>query len=322
MLNALKFVRGAVAKKDYQPALTHFRIADGRVMGYNGTIALSSPIDIDFEATPKAIPFVKAIERCTDDTTVIHMTPGGKLALKSGRFKAYIDCATDGGILDTIVPEGEVIPMESGFIPGIKTLRPFVGTDASRSWAMGILLRGYSAYATNNIVLAEYWIGTSMPDINLPVSAVSELARVGQDPTQVMLGERSVTFFFEGDRWLRSQLLSTDWPDVGGLLDKAFEGANMVQVPKEFYEGIEIVAPFVDVAGQVYFRERTVATAPAGDVGASITLDGLPPFGAYHHKHLASLENAMLKIDFTKHPQPCPFIGDKLRGVLMGMVDA
>jgi hypothetical protein len=32
MLDALKFVKGAVAKKDFVPELTHFRITGGRVV--------------------------------------------------------------------------------------------------------------------------------------------------------------------------------------------------------------------------------------------------------------------------------------------------
>ena len=66
MLEVLKFVKGAVGKKDYVPALTHFQIADGRITGFNGKISLSSPIALDLECCPKAIPFVKAIEACTD----------------------------------------------------------------------------------------------------------------------------------------------------------------------------------------------------------------------------------------------------------------
>ena len=56
MLAALKFVQGAVARRDFVPALTHFYIADGFVKGYNGRIAICAPIDVDLVATPKAAP--------------------------------------------------------------------------------------------------------------------------------------------------------------------------------------------------------------------------------------------------------------------------
>lgn len=321
MLKALKFVKGAIAKKDFQPALTHFRIAHGRVTGYNGTVALSGPINLDLVATPKATPFIKAIERCTSETTAIHMTPAGHLSIKSGTFKAIIDCSKESEVLDSIVPEGDSIPLESGFLQAIKTLMPFVGTDASRPWSMGILLRGASAYATNNIILVEYWIGSDMPDINLPASAVNELARIGELPIDVKLGDRSVTFFFEGDRWMRSQLLSTEWPDITALLNRAFEGKEFASFPEGMFDAIETLAPFVDIEGRVYFREGCMLTTPTDAAGASIEIEGLPSTGAFNHKYLASLQGVAELIDLTKHPQACPFIGDKVRGVIVGMHD-
>ena len=212
--------------------------------------------------------------------------------------------------------------MGAGLIPAVKALKPFVGTDASRPWAMGILLRDKSAFATNNIILAEHWIGYPMPNVNLPVSAINELARIGEEPIGVRLGEHSITFYFEGDRWLRSQLLSTEWPDIGALLNVASQDADMKPVPEGLYEAVETVKPFLELEGRVYFRDGTVTTFPEEGQGAVIEVPGVPAYGAYHHKHLLSLDGVAEVIDFTKHPQPCPFQGSGLRGVFLGMTDA
>lgn len=320
MRDALKFVQGAVAKKDFQPALTHFRIADGRVMGYNGTIALSSPIDLDITAMPKATPFVKAIDRCEADTTAINLTETGYLSIISGKFRARIECSEDSEILSMIVPQGDPIPI-GPLLEAVEALLPFVGTDASRPWSMGILLQKYSAYATNNIILAEHWIGTEMPDINLPVSAVEELKRIGEEPIGVRLSNNAITFYFNGDRWMRSQLLSTSWPDIQTLLDNAGVGAHLEPIPDELYAVVENLKPFVGEAGRIYFREGRITTTSQGEIGASYDFEGLPSSGAYHYKHLLSLQGRAKKIDFTFHPNPCPFLGGKLRGVFLGMID-
>ncbi len=42
MLDTLKFIQGAVARKDHVPALVHFRIAGGRIRGFNGTLSLAA----------------------------------------------------------------------------------------------------------------------------------------------------------------------------------------------------------------------------------------------------------------------------------------
>lgn len=320
MLDALKFVQGAVAKKDYQPALTHFRIAGGRVKGYNGTIALSTPIALDITATPKALPFVKAIERCTG-TTSVHVTPTGLLSLKSGKFQARIEChdEDDAELLDSIEPEGVRAEFPGVVIQALKTLTPFISEDASRPWSRGILLRGNSAYATNNIILAEYWLGQQLPEINIPEAAVAELIRIGEEPAATTIGENSITFHFENGRWLRSQLLGTSWPDLDPILSQ--EG-DFKCFPDGFFEAVEVLKPFVDEAGRIYFREGKICTSIFDGQGASVDIEGLPAKGAFNFKHLLALQEVVTGIDFTKHPQPCPFRGERLRGAILGMVDA
>jgi hypothetical protein len=318
MLSALKFVQGAVSKKDYQPALRHFRIKDGRVTGYNGIIALSSPIDIDITATPKAVPFVKAIERCNGETTVVHITPGGKLGLRSGSFKAYIECTEESEILDGIVPCGQEIDLPDTLLHGFAALEPFIGTDASRPWATGILLRGYSAYATNNIIVAEYWLGRSVPDINLPSGAIAELRRIREQPCKILMDQNSVTFFFDGDRWMRTQLLGLDWPDVSPILNVS---SDLHPFPEGFFAAVETLVPFVEEEGRIYFRDGILSTSSEEGAGASVELPGIPEKGAFHHEHLRSLCDIASSIDFSKHPQPCPFQGEGLRGVILGMRD-
>jgi DNA polymerase III sliding clamp (beta) subunit (PCNA family) len=320
MLDALKFVKGAVSKKDYQPALAHFRIKEGRVTGYNGTIALSSPIDLDIDACPRAIPFVKAIERCTSGTVAIHITPGGKLSVRSGKFRANVDCTDENEILDGIVPEGNEVSISGQVVPALRVLEPFIATDASRPWAMGVLLRNYSAYATNNIIIAEYWIGANMPEVNLPVAAIDELIRIGEEPIRVLMSDRSMTFFFTGDRWMRTQVLGVDWPDVEPILSLE---ADLSPVPAGIFEALETLKPFVEEEGRVYFRGTEITTSPHDGVGASIELDGLPTRGAFNYKYLMALEGRVDEIDFSKAPPvPCPFRGENMRGVILGMVDA
>jgi hypothetical protein len=318
MLSNLKFVQGAVAVKDYQPALMHFRIREGRVTGYNGTVALSSPIDLDITASPRAKPFVKAIERCEDETTVIHLTPAGKLSLRSGGFKAFIECTEDSEILDMIIPEGREVEVADGFIEAMKALSPFIGTDASRPWSSGVLLRGYSAYATNNIIVAEYWLGQGMPEINLPSAAIAELVRIKEMPQKILMSKNSVTFFFSQDRWMRTQLLGSDWPDVAPLLNKE---SNMEPFPEQLFDAVEKLTPFIGEEGRIYFRDGFISTSPEDGAGASIEIEGLPSYGAYHFRHLMSLKGIAEQIDFTQHPQPCSFAGSRLRGIILGMRD-
>lgn len=314
MIDALKFVQGAVAKKDYVQALTHFHIADGKIKGYNGSLALCSPIDLNLEVIPKAQPFIKAIQTCRE-TVQLNMTPTGRLAIKSGGFKAYVDCL-EGAPLD-IQPEGEEVRLDGGFLKALKVLNPFIAEDASRPWARGIMFRGPSAYATNNVILVEYWLGYSFPvEVNIPKPAVQELLRIGEEPTHLQVCEHSVTFHFEGGQWLRTQTYSTQWPDMSKVLNRE---AAPAPLPDGFFEALLDLAPFVDELGRIFFLGTRMATTPAEGLGASCDLDGLPEQGIFHVKQLQLLEGVVQKVDLTQYPAPCLFYGDKLRGAVMGM---
>lgn len=315
MIKALKFVQGAIAKKDFVPVLQHFRIKDKRITGFNGNVCLSSSIELDVNAQPKALPFIRAIETC-EDTASIYVTEAGRLAVKSGSFRAYIPCIDEE--FPDIVPEGEMIPLDINLVEILATLKPFVGEDASRPWASGILFRNTSAFVTNNIILVEYALPFKFPiDLNIPIATIREILRIKEEPTHIQVADSSVTFHFEGDRWLRSQKSSLKWPDLGAILNRE---ASPIPIPASFYDQVRQLLPFVDELNRVYLNEDTINTSPIDDeTGASVQIGGLSSSGVYHIKQLLKLENIAISIDFSEYPAPCLFFGDMLRGAIIGM---
>ena len=314
MLSSLKFVQGAIAKKDYVPALTHFRIAGGKVRGYNGSMALCGPIDLNIDVMPKALPFVKAIETCKE-TIAIHMTPNGRIAIKSGSFKAMVECI-DGAYPD-IEPEGKLVDPGGKFLEVLGKLTPFIAEDASRAWARGIMLRGGSAFVTNNVILIEHWLGFQFPvEINIPKSAVVELLRIGEEPERLQVSENSCTFHFKGDRWLRTQLYDKTWPDLTPILNK---DCDPKPLPVQLWEAIETVSPFTDDLGRVYLGGETLATNVGDGAGASFALPGFVVDGVYNYRHLSLIKEVVETIDMTSYPGPCLFFGKNLRGAIVGM---
>lgn len=314
MLDALKFVQGAVAKKDFVQALTHFHISGGFIKSYNGSLALCSPIDLDLEATPKADPFIKAIATCKD-TVQLNMTPAGRLSIKSGSFRAFVDC-TDEAYPD-VQPEGEVLELDGALLKALEKLNPFIAEDASRQWARGILFRGRSAFATNNVTLVEYWLGYDFPvEVNIPKPAVQELIRIGEEPTKVQVCENSVTFHYASGRWLRTQTYSTRWPDTAKILDR---DSTQQPFPEGFFEALADLLPFADDLERVYFLNTRMATTPVEGLGASVDLVGLPEQGIYNIRQLQLLEAVAETIDLSQYPAPCLFYGDRVRGAIVGM---
>lgn len=328
MLDALKFIKGSVAKKDLVPALTHFNISNGQIRGYNGLIAMGAPMALSLDCQPKAAPFHKAIEICEglEEAPSFAMTAAGKLTIKAGKFKVHIECIE--APFPPMEPEGERIDIQPGLLNAFKALAPMIAEDASRPWARGILLRDGSAFATNNVVIGQYWIGYKMPfDMNVPDECVKELLRVKVDPTGISATTRSITFHYADGRWIKSQLLTTDWPNVSPVLDRP---SQPTPVPPEFFSNLARLAPYADTARKFFIRGNTLSTHAEDGIGASAVVEGLSEDGtlrgAYNLDLLRSLDGLVATIDFTLYPQPVLFFGPHtdagypvLRGAVVGM---
>lgn len=314
MLEDLKFVQGAVAKKDFLPALTHFVIEDGTVKGFNGTIALCSPIPFDISCKPKADALVKAIASC-DHTVSLSLTPAGRLSVVSGKFKAFVDCVD--GATPHAGPEGEFFDIDGEkLLQAMRVCMPFVSDDASRPWSNGVLFLGQSAFATNNVTLVEYWTGFTMQKpVNIPRAAIKEMLRLGVAPSKAQMSETSITFHYDGGRWLRTQLYQTDWPDLTKVLNKE---SNPVDIDPKLFEALQTVKPFCDKMGRIIIKGDIIATHHEDTEGASFEVPGLNCNGVYQIDMLNLLSTAK-KIDWTMYPSACMFFGDRLRGAIIGM---
>jgi hypothetical protein len=314
----LKLVQGAVAKKDYVPALTHFHIEDGRIYGFNGVMAISAPIDLAVTATPKAVPFVKAIESLPEgNAVVLNLTTAGKLSIKAGNFRAYVDCHDDSRGLVKVDPTGDNVPLPKGILPVLSKLAPFMGVDASRPWAMGIQLAGRSAYATNNIVLIEHWLPLHFPQpFVLPAEAIKEMIRIKKEPVSIQITTNAVAFHYDTGAWIRTQLIEGSWPDLSRILDKP---APAGPFPVGFFDGMKRLAPFVDEVGRLYLKDGCMATHMAEGEGAVIELPGFAGVGCHQLEQMAKLSGVATSIDFGAYPSVCLFFGDMLRGAIVGM---
>lgn len=313
MLDALKFVQGAVAKKNFAPELTHFRIENGTIKGFNGSLSLCSPIDLDLNVTPKAAPFTKAIAACRA-TTSMNITPAGRLSIKSGKFKAFVECIQED--YPNILPEGNLIEINGEFVATLRKLAPYMAEDASRPWARGICLRGQCAYVTNNIIIIQAWLKTPFPiEVNIPAPAIKEIVRIGTDPISIQVAENSVTFHYEDGRWLRTNVSDLAWPDVNKIFDAPH---SPTEIPKNFFQALEDLKAFTDDVDRVYFTPEKITTSLEEGVGASYALKGLPN-ASFNLSQLMLLDGIMETIDFTMYPKPCIFYKGNLRGAIVGM---
>lgn len=317
MLKELKFVMGAVAKKDLLPAMTHFRIQDGQVRSYNGRLAISSPLPFNIDCCPKADQLYKAIAQC-EETITLSITPAKRLRIASGKFRAFVDLVE--GDTPHVKPEGEHLAFDGeALFTALKTLVPFVGNDASRPWTNGVLLNGQSAFATNNTCVVEYWLGTSFPyQINIPEACIDEMVRVGEAPTHAQITKDSITFHYEDGRWIRSQLISTEWPF--GIITKILSSpAKATPIPEGFFDAIDKLKKLADGSNRIYINHGLLRTHTEEETGGSVEIDGIEFIGCYNIAMLSLLKGVVERADFTLYPDPALFFGGAIRGAIIGM---
>ena len=322
MLTALKFAQRAIARSGLAPTLSCFRMSNGRVTASNGVLAMSAPLTLSFEAAPAAVHFTKAIDACEGPMTIAQDSPT-RMTVKAGGFKASIPCLPVATI-PTVRPEGEFIPNIS-LVDAFKMLRPFVSTDdqPDKAWANGIMLDSQYAWATNNVTLTQCWLGGShVPfKINIPLPMVDEIIHVRDEPTTLQVGRASITAHYADGRWIRSQLSALEWPNLGTVLESAWEGRTLESVRLEFKDACAKLAKFAGKDDhKTYLRGLDVATARSNDTDGIASVAVLcDNEGCYHTRYLADVLAVAEAADFGNYPRPVPFVGGMMRGVICGV---
>lgn len=251
MIEILRRVRGAVSKQIIVPAMSHFFIYQGRIQGTNGRIAIDCPIpELDgYSLTVPAEKFIKAIDSCSDDPK-IEVTQS-QVIITDGSFKVRLPIlANDAFPRSSPQKASYDLPTKEGLTDALKTLLPFVSTDASKPWSTGVYLGddGY-AYATNNVIMVKIKSPLKMPKgefINLPAYAVEELLSFNEQPVSFGLREDrgEITFHFPSGAWLSCLTLLDQWPIA--QVKNLFNGfpKDLPEVPEGLQKGIERVLPF------------------------------------------------------------------------------
>lgn len=316
MLDELKFVQGAVGKTDMVAQMTHFCIENRQIRATNGRIAIGSPIACDLNIKPKAAQMVAAIAQC-EDTISLHMTTAGFLRVKSGGFSVSVPCTPDEYHYPR--PEGVAAPIDgANFRAALESLKPFMAERrASQDYAKGVALMGKSAYATNGHAVGQYWIGSALPvDIIIPYDTVIELLRVKDVPKHIQVNDNSVTFHYEGGRWIRTVLIGTKFPDASVLFNK--ERGDYIKIPEEAFTVAKKLKKFVGDEGYFYMDRGNFRTELDPNEGASINFDFAQ--GLYKIKlvDFLVLEGLVNEMEFNNHKsgKPLFFRGGMFRGAV------
>lgn len=317
MEQTLKMVLGGVAKKTMTPILTHLRIYSGRIQGGNGRLSIDAPCPelAGFNMAVPAERLLRAIVACEGEPQ-FRVTDGGKLVVTRGAFRALLPTLPPDDY-PLAEPAGQEVVALGDWLPALRRLAPFVGTDASRPWNTGVWLgEGDWLYATNNTCLARTRNPARLDAGRiLPGFAVDELLRLGGEPDAVMADANSMTFHLPGGVWLRTSLVEGQWPDVAGMFAERVGAGSVPAGP--VLEAARRVRPFCsDERFPVVVLDGGGVATEEGEMSARVEGIVLPEL-RWHAEVLELFLEAASVVDFTS--SPVRWAGDGIEGVAMAL---
>ncbi len=320
MLDALQIVKGAVSTKDLVPVLTHIALHEGRICGFDGRVYIDAPAKeaAGLSCTIPAVQFTAAIEAC-GDTELTMEFKDTSCVIRAGTFTVRLPTGPMENFPRTDLEGAKKAIKTKGLLAAFRTLRPFIGEDASRPWSSGILMMGIKATATNNIVIAEVPLPVMMPTCVVPVFAIDELLRLGLEPTHYAKTPEALIFYLPGDIWLRTKLIAGDWPPAAHTIIREFHGkAKWKKVQPNLMAAVERVMPFcanksAPIVKLLSNRVSTESETMAAQVTGFENLDNC----AFQAGPLVEVLRHASEIDWTLFPR-VPFRGPDIGGVIGG----
>jgi hypothetical protein len=200
---------------------------------------------------------------------------------------------------------------------------PIISNDPLKLWANGALFSiDGTITVTDGVVMAQAYTGDYMPGVcNVPAVALREVVRTGLDPVALQFGAQSLTFHFDGGKWLRTTLFNAAWPihKLDGILGRA---AQMVAIPDGYFASVEKLIPFGDDFAKLAFDPAGFHMKD-GDGQTRARVDMMVQEGAagvYNARLLLKIKDLAKRIDFSQYPSAALWSGDNVRGALMPMV--
>lgn len=315
-VDALKFCSVVLSDKG-SPNETHILLTSKTATAFNGILGAGHIIDEEIYAAPNNKLMIDALTKCGKNLSITQLD-AHRLSIKSDKFKAIIPCI-EPILISPIQPDSPVGEINDDLKIGLETVSVLVNDNAQIIHLCSIQMRANTLVACNGALVFEYWHGIDLPTLSIPKSFVQAISKINKKLTRFGFSETSITFWYEDDSWIRSQLFKDQWPDVDRFLNL---NVNLFDVPKALWDGLEAVTPFTD-DGLVYFDNEVIRSHPTDGAGASYEVIGLPKGPKFLAKNLALIKPHANKIDFLAHGPNTTmlvFYGDRIRGAMLGRV--
>lgn len=314
-------VKRALADKANVAHYTHLLLKDGEILATDGNLSAGAPIMYDDTLLVPGAEFEAILNRMPGNPAIEF--GDGRVTFKAGRFK---------GSVPVLPPEHATVVGRSGknrgalypgFVADLKAVREFVSDEDNPAWMASVIFlsgmmigvsRGGQCMAVADC--PDESLGAS--GLLLPRKAVDFVLKRDKEPTEIEWDDTSCAFTWADGSWLRTNLLTGSPPKMLSERLKALVKPEW-EISGEFKAAYERVSGVSDSEVRLY-KDRVTGGGPHCDVedgAACPTPDGLD-CSVWNPKTLDVVLSHATHWNPGAYPNPAPFWGDRVRGLLMG----
>lgn len=329
LIARVKWITDAIASQDLGVGvLSSYLIRDGNIHATDGRMVVGTPFPFSGpDVLVPAEPFERVIiNRPEGDFDWLF--EDGKVILKRGRFKGKIrTLPLDAWVMPTDLPVG-LSMFPDKLLGTLRSLLPFVSANATKPWATCVGIIGDHVYASNNIAVARAYCPTGLewPEYLLPRWVVEFICNREQGLAMWLCEEQRVTFLWEDGSWMRSNLIVDKFPPVQTVLDKFFGDPDAidVEITTDFRKVLKRIIKIADDP-VIRLRENECAGSSGEvlsveDEAGAPTPDGLTET-IWDLRYLMPVLEAATHWNPRTYPQPAPWKGEMLEGIVAGRRD-
>lgn len=317
MKTAIAWVKDALATKGLATPLLYYMFKEGMVHATDGRMTVGHPFPCADYFCASGPEFQKLIERLPDPIDID--VQANFVKLRSGRLH---------GSVKTINPDhwpypelsDDILPVPSRLIPALRQLRPFVSDNASRPFAMCVRIHNDTLYATNNIVvIAAPEIDLDNVDALIPYWAVDFiLARTDPPPSGWSHGFNYLAFHWPNGAWMKTKLVDDKFPEqIEDIINKS--GFATYEITDEWRSAYRDIADLLDETIALY-PDRMAGTNNHMEVVSEVGTIAPPDlnYSGWSTKFLSPVIECATHWQPDTYPNPSPFRGDGIIGVIVG----
>lgn len=324
LLQALEFVKYGIG--DVADWHKYVRLSGNMAITFNGQIGAGHPIAEEVTLCPQLDRLVAALKRC-GKTLVISETGNGQLSIKGDKLRALVPCVADAGDLPAILPDPPIALVSDILKEAFKICGSISSETAETVFEASLLLEANTctSIGKGKATMLQFWHGIDLPP-HMVIPKVFAEAVAKQEKALTGFGFSwqgqqigSVTFWFDGGSWIKTQCYQDRWPNISPILDvQSFP----VEVPSGLFDAAEAVMHFSDDGG-IIFGDGKVMSHDTDAAGAQYEVAGLQGGKRFGGKLFKSIAAHVKSIDLTTFPDRAFFFGGEpanpVRGVIMGL---